>query len=255
MHEQIVGRNPVRELLLRGNPRAVETLWIAEGNSHPRIRQIIQLAERNGVRYQRCNRRHLDALEPELPHQGVIATVSRTRYQELPTILAKSQRQHKPALFVMLDSVQDPRNLGAILRTAEATNVDAVLIPKNRAAAVTAAVHKASAGASHYVPIAKVTNVARTLETLQAAGVWIVGAAEDAELAYTDADLTVPVCLVLGSESDGIRRLVKQKCDSLVRLPMFGQIASLNVSVAAGVLLYEVLRQRGATVASTPRAG
>ncbi len=224
--------------------REIEHIWLAEGSSHPRIRQIIKLAERNGVRYQRCARNHLDALEPDIPHQGVIAKVSRTRYRELQAILEKVQRQDKPALFVMLDSVQDPRNLGAILRTADATDVDAVFIPKNRAVDVTAAVHKASAGASDYVPIAKVTNVARTLETLKAAGVWVVGAAEDAELTYTDADLTVPLCLVLGSESNGIRRLVKQHCDYLVRLPMLGEIASLNVSVAAGVLLYEVLRQR-----------
>ena len=245
MAEQIVGRNPVIELLRRGT-REIENIWIAEGNSHPRVRQIISMAERNGVRYQRCPQRHLNALEPDVPHQGVIATVSRTRYWELPTLLEKVQRRNKTPVFVMLDSVQDPRNLGAILRTAEATDVDAVLIPKNSAVSVTAAVHKASAGASDYVPISKVTNVARTLETLKAAGVWVVGSAEEAELAYTDADLTVPLCLVLGGESDGIRRLVKQKCDYLVRLPMLGQIASLNVSVAAGVLLYEVLRQREA---------
>ena len=116
-----------------------------------------------------------------MPHQGVIATVSRTRYWELPTLLEKVQRRNKTPVFVMLDSVQDPRNLGAILRTAEATDVDAVLIPKNNAVSVTAAVHKASAGASDYVPISKVTNVARTLETLKAAGVWVVGSAEEAE--------------------------------------------------------------------------
>ena len=245
MAEQIVGRNPVIELLRR-RTREIENIWIAEGHNHPRIRQIISMAERNGVRYQRCPQQHLNALEPNVPHQGVIATVSRTRYSELPMLLEKVQRRNKLALFVMLDRVQDPRNLGAILRTAAATDVDAVLIPKNNAVGVTPAVHKASAGASDAVPISKVTNVARTLETLKAAGVWVVGSAEDAELAYTDADLTVPLCLVLGGEADGIRRLVKQKCDYLVRLPTLGQIASLNVSVAAGVLLYEALRQRDA---------
>ena len=245
MSEYIVGRNPVIELLRNGT-RKIEKIWIAKGNSHPRIRQIISMAERAGVRVQRCTRRELDTLEPVLPHQSVIARVSPTRYSDMPTLLAEIQCGDWPALLVILDGVQDPGNLGAILRTAEATNADAILIPKNRAVGITPAVHKASAGASEYVPIVKVTNVARTIETLKAAGVWVVGSAEDVALPYTAADFTVPLCLVLGNEADGIRRLVKQKCDYLVHLPMLGQIESLNVSVAAGVLLYEVLRQRTA---------
>ena len=205
---------------------------------------LLQRRKRQAFRIKRCARRELDKLEPSVPHQGVIALVNLTRYSDLPSILAKIQNNESDALLVMLDGVQDPRNLGAVLRTADAANADAVLIPKNRAVGITPAVHKASAGASEYMPIARVTNIAQTIDLLKKAGIWVVGSAGDASYSYTDADFSVPLCLVLGSEGEGIRKLVKQKCDYLVHLPMLGQIESLNVSVAAGVLLYEVLRQR-----------
>ena len=247
MSEYIVGRNPVIEHLQHGT-QDIERIWIAEGTSHSRIRRIITMAEEAGVPIKRCTRRELDRLEPSLPHQGVIALVSPTRYNDLPSVLAKIEHNKHNALLVMLDNIQDPRNLGAILRTADAVNADAVLIPKNRAAGITAAVHKASAGASTHIPIIKVTNVAHTLDMLKDASIWVAGAdAEDASCSYTDADFKVPLCLVLGSEGKGIRRLVKQKCDYLVHLPMLGKMESLNVSVAAGVLLYEVIRQRRAS--------
>lgn len=243
MSEYIVGRNPVIEHLQRGT-QAVEKIWIAAGSTHSRIQHIVKMAEKAGVPIKHCTRRELDRLEPSVPHQGVIALVSPTRYDDLSSILAKIERSERNALLIVLDSIQDPRNLGAILRTAEAVNADAVIIPKNRAVGVTAAVHKASAGASTYVPIVKVTNIAHTIETLKNSGIWVAGATDNAPHLYTDADFRVPVCLVLGSEGKGLRQLVKQKCDYLVHLPMLGKIDSLNVSVAAGVLLYEVIRQR-----------
>lgn len=243
MSEYIVGRNPVMEYLQRGT-QAVEKIWIAEGGTHSRIQHIVTLAEKAGVPIKRCSRRELDRLEPSVAHQGVIAFVSPARYDDLPSILAKIERSERNALLIVLDNIQDPRNLGAVLRTADAVNADAVIIPKNRAVGITVAVHKASAGASTYMPIVKVTNVAQTIDTLKNRGVWVAGAAENASCLYTDADFKVPLCLVLGSEGKGLRRLVKQKCDYLVRLPMLGKIDSLNVSVAAGVLLYEVIRQR-----------
>lgn len=243
MSEYIVGRNPVIEYL-QHRARYIEKIWVAEGSSHSRIRHIIARAQQAGIPVKRCARRELDRLEPSVPHQGVIARVNLTHYSDLPAILAKIQSSEKDPLLVMLDGVQDPRNLGAILRTADAANADAVLIPKNRAVGITPAVHKASAGASEHVPIARVTNIAQTIERLKKAGIWVVGSAGDASYSYTDADFRVPLCLVLGSEGEGIRRLVKQKCDYLVHLPMLGRIDSLNVSVAAGILLYEVLRQR-----------
>ena len=245
MSKYIVGRNPVIERL-QSESQDVEKICIAEGSRHSRIRQIIAMAERAGIPIKHCTRRELDRLEPSLSHQGVAALVRPSHYSDLSSILAKIQRNKRDALLVVLDGVQDPRNLGAILRTADAANADAVIIPKNRAVGITAAVHKASAGASAYIPIVKVTNLARTLDTLKNAGIWVAGAIGDASCLYTDADFNVPLCLVLGSEGEGIRRLVKQKCDYLVHLPMLGKMESLNVSVAAGVLLYEVLRQRDA---------
>ncbi len=243
MSKYIVGRNPVIEYLQSGS-QGVERIYIAERNRHARIRQIIAMAERVGVPIKYCARRELDRLEPSLPHQGVIAVVRSAHYSDLSSILSNIRRNEDNALLVMLDGIQDPRNFGAILRTAEAANADAVIIPKDRAVGITTAVHKASAGASVHIPIVRVTNLARTLDTLKDAGIWVAGAAGDASCLYTDADFSVPLCLVLGSEGAGIRRLVKQKCDYLVHLPMLGKIASLNVSVAGGILLYEVVRQR-----------
>ena len=243
MSEQIVGRNPVMEAL-RSGERQIEKILIVQGSEHPRLRQIIDAAERKGIPCQRCPRHHLDRLQPN--HQGVIAYISKFQYTELSTLLKKIENKREvPPVLLMLDQIHDPRNLGAILRTANATRTDGVLIPKNNAAEITAAVHKAAAGSTEYTPITKVTNLAQTIEKLKSVGVWVVGTAEDAELPYTDADFTVPLCIVLGNEGKGIRRLVKEKCDYLVHLPMLGQIRSLNVSVTAGVLLYEVLRQRG----------
>ena len=243
MSEYIVGRNPVIEHL-QNTPQGVEAVCIAEGNTHSRIRQIIAMAEQANIPIKHCTRRELDKLQPSVPHQGVIAVIRSPHYSDLSSILLKIQGSEHNALLVMLDGVQDPRNLGAILRTADAANADAVIIPKNSAVGITAAVHKASAGASAYIPIVSVTNLARTVDALKKAGVWVAGTTEDAPCLYTDADFNIPLCLVLGSEGKGIRRLVKEKCDYLVHLPMLGNIESLNVSVAAGVLLYEVLRQR-----------
>ena len=243
MSTYIVGRNPVIECLQSGT-QGIERICIAEGNRHARIRQIVGIAERVGIPIKYCARRELDRLEPSLPHQGVVAVVRSAHYGDLSSILSNIQRREDTALLVMLDGVQDPRNFGAILRTAEAANADAVIIPKDRAVGITAAVHKASAGASVHVPIVRVTNLARTLDTLKDTGIWIAGTAGDASSLYTDVDFNVPLCLVFGGEGTGIRRLVKQKCDYLVHLPMLGKIASLNVSVAAGILLYEVVRQR-----------
>ena len=243
MSEYIVGRNPVIEHLQRGT-QVVEKIWIAEGNNHSRIQHIVTMAEKAGVPIKHCKRRELDRLEPSVPHQGVVAFVSPARYSDLSSILAKIERNEQNALLIILDNIQDPRNLGAVLRTADAVNADAVIIPKNHAVGITAAVHKASAGVSTYMPIVKVTNIAHTIDTLKSRGIWVAGTAGNASCLYTDADFRVPLCLVLGSEGKGLRRLVKQKCDYLVHLPMLGKIDSLNVSVAAGVLLYEVIRQR-----------
>ena len=213
---------------------------------HPRLRQIISLAQKQRVRCDLVPRSELDELEPAIPHQGVIAIVSPKKYLDVETLVeqTRANERDRPPLLVMLDGVHDPRNLGAITRTADAVGVDGIVIPKDRAAGITTAAHKASAGSAEYIPIAQVTNLARTIELLKSADFWVIGSDQKAPLIYTQADFTVPVCLVLGNEAEGLRRLVREKCDLLVRLPMLGHLPSLNVSVAAGVLLYEVVRQR-----------
>lgn len=246
MSEKIVGRNPVMEALRSGSPQ-IEKILIAQGNENRRIREIIDAATWKGIPFQRSPRHLMDRLidRQDPNHQGVIAFIREFQYSDLSIILKKIQnRKDVPPVLLMLDQIQDPRNLGAIIRTANAVEADGVIIPKNNAAEITATVHKASAGSTAYTPISKVTNLAQTIEQLKSLGIWIVGTADDAEMRYTSADFTVPLCIVLGNEGDGIRRLVKQKCDYLVHLPMLGQISSLNVSVTAGVLLYELVRQR-----------
>lgn len=242
MPERIVGRNPVMEAIL-SNTRTIDRIWVAKDNQHPRLQEIIKTAKKKGIPYQRCARNQLDSYHTN--HQGVIADISEFQYTDLTVLLDRIEKKKDvPAVLIMLDQIQDPRNFGAILRTANATETDGVLIPKNSAVDMTPAVHKAAAGSAEYTPITKVTNLAQTIEILKSEGVWVIGASDDAEQTYTSADFTVPICLVLGNEGQGIRHLVKQKCDYMVHLPMLGQISSLNVSVAAGVLLYEVVRQR-----------
>ncbi len=245
MPDTIVGRNPVLEVLRAGD-REVEQIQIAQGREHPRLRQIILLAQQERIDCEFVSRDELDRLESSIPHQGVVAIVSPKKYLAIETLVEKIQAkgQHQASLLVMLDGVQDPRNLGAIVRSADAAAVDGIVIPKDRAAGLTTAAHKASAGSAEYVPIAQVTNLVRTIELLKSSGIWVIGADQSAPAIYTQVDFTVPVCLLLGNEAEGLRRLVKEKCDMLVHLPMLGHLPSLNVSVAAGVLMYEVIRQR-----------
>lgn len=243
MPDRIVGRNPVMEAIL-SNTRTIDKIWVANDNQHPRLQEIIRTAKKKGIPYQRCPRNKLDSYH--INHQGVIADISEFQYTDLSVLLERIEKKiDVPAVLIMLDQIQDPRNFGAILRTANATETDGVLIPKNSAVNMTPAVHKAASGSAEYTPITKVTNLAQTIEKLKTVGVWVIGASDDADQTYTSADFTVPICLVLGNEGKGIRHLVKQKCDYMVHLPMLGEISSLNVSVTAGVLLYEVIRQRG----------
>jgi len=245
MPDIIVGRNSVLELLSAGD-REIERIQVLQGREHPRLRQIISLAQKKRVRCELVPRNELDELEPTVPHQGVIAIVSPKKYLDIETLIEQSRARGKdsPPLLVMLDGVEDPRNLGAITRTADAVGVDGIVIPKDRAAGLTTAAHKASAGSAEYVPMAQVTNLASTIELLKSANIWIIGSDQNAPQNYTQVDFTVPVCLVFGNEAEGLRRLIQKKCDLLIRLPMCGHLPSLNVSVAAGVLLYEVVRQR-----------
>lgn len=241
--DKIFGINPVTEALKAGRP--IQRLLIAEKRKTDRdILEIIRLAKGRGTEVRIATR---DALKREAPnalHQGVIAITAAQQYAALDDILQLPAQKGQAPIYLVLDGVEDPRNLGAILRTAEATGVHGVIIPERRAVGLTETVAKAAAGALEYVPVVKVVNIVNALEELKKAGVWVAGAEAGGNALYWDADFVRPMALVLGGEDKGVRRLVRERCDYLLSLPLMGNITSLNVSVAAGVLLYEVLRQR-----------
>ncbi|HYY42387.1 MAG TPA: 23S rRNA (guanosine(2251)-2'-O)-methyltransferase RlmB [Pyrinomonadaceae bacterium] len=252
---QLYGVLPVVEALRAGG-RRVERITVAEGAQAARLHELFELARAGGIPVRRAPRAELQRLAPGANHQGVIASVAAVAYadaDELLELLAARVAQAAPPLAVVLDGVEDPRNLGAIIRTCECAGVDAVFVPERRAAGLTETVAKSAAGALEYVPVARAANVARLVEELKERNVWTVGTAADAPLAYTDWDWTRPCALLLGSEGEGLRRLVRERCDALVQIPLRGHISSLNVSVAAGVVLYEALRQRTAALRSTGR--
>jgi 23S rRNA (guanosine2251-2'-O)-methyltransferase len=237
----IPGRRAVREAFRAGRPlRKVLVAKTAHGGS---IREIVAEARARDVVVQFVDARRLDHLAGAVSHQGVVALTSAKPVVSVDEILAAARARNEPPLVLVLDGVEDPANLGAIIRTAEGAGVHGIIIPRHRAAGLTPAVAKTSAGALEYLPVAQVTNIARTVDELKAAGLWVVGADPAAETLYHDARLTPPLALVLGGEGKGLGRLVREHCDSLVRLPMRGRVGSLNVAVAAGVLLYEVVRQ------------
>ena len=246
MREILYGRQPVRETL-RAKRRQVFTLLLAQGIKPGGIgRQILALAEQAGVPVQTVNRRELDKMGGEANHQGLAAEVSGYPYVDLKEPMEASRQSGTPPFLLLLDHVQDPQNLGSLLRTAEAAGVHGVVIPSRRAAGVTPAAVRASAGAAEQVRVAQVTNLVRAMEQLKAEGVWMAGleAAPGAQL-YTEADLTGPLGLVVGSEGQGLARLVRETCDYLIQLPMLGQVESLNAAVAGAIALYEARRQRG----------
>lgn len=232
--DQIEGRQPVREALLAG--RTINQLYLAKG---AKLDELYQLAKERGVAVSWCERARLDLLAEGRVHQGVIAQVAPFTYASLGELITAPE-----PLLLLLDGIEDPHNLGSLLRTAEGAGANGVVIPKRRAAAVTPVVEKTAAGALAHLPVARVSNLAQTIDLLKKQGFWIVGTEMHAEKTLWEADLTGPLALVIGNEGKGISRLVGEKCDFSVRLPMKGQIDSLNASVAGGILLYEVLRQR-----------
>jgi len=243
--DKIIGINPVHEALKAGRP--VQRLLIAEQRKSDRdVAEIIGLAKGAGIEVRFVHRDALNREAPNALHQGVIAFAAAREYATLDDILQIPVQKGQVPLFLILDGVEDPRNLGAILCTADAAGVHGVIIPERRAAGLTETVAKVAAGAMEYVPVVKVVNIVNTLEDLKKAGVWVVGAEAGGKMAYWDADFIRPIAIVLGGEDKGVRRLVRDRCDYLVSLPLMGSINSLNVSVAAGALLYEVLRQRRA---------
>ncbi|MGI8837055.1 MAG: 23S rRNA (guanosine(2251)-2'-O)-methyltransferase RlmB [Pyrinomonadaceae bacterium] len=246
----IYGLIPVLEAL-RSAHRPLQQITIAEGARHERMKELLELAKLARIPVHRAPRLALDRALPGLTHQGVMARTAASGYCDAEELLERLasmvDSEHKP-LVLGLDAIEDPRNLGAILRTAECAGVDGVFIPERRAVGLTATVAKASAGALEHVAVARVTNLVQLIERLKTFNIWVVGATGDASLNYTDWDWTSPSALFLGNEGTGLHRLVRERCDTLVRIPVRGRIESLNVSVAAGVVLYEALRQRSEKV-------
>jgi 23S rRNA (guanosine2251-2'-O)-methyltransferase len=244
---------PVLEVLRAGS-RAVEHITIAEGAHIGRLREVTELAEAANIPIRRAPRASLSrAAGPEANHQGVIATLSAARYKdadELLESLAARVGSTRQPLAVVLDGVEDPRNLGAILRTVECAGGDGVFIPERRAAGLTETVAKAAAGALEHIPVARVANLSRLIDQMKERNIWTVGTAADAEMNYTEWDWTGASAIFIGGEGGGLHRLVRERCDALVRIPILGQITSLNVSVATGVVLYEAVRQRAASASA-----
>ncbi len=240
--EKIYGVHAV-EALLRHHPKRVKQVWLAEGRGDPRAQVLIELAAQARVSVGQYERREMDAWV-EGVHQGVVAEVSPSQVWGEAMLEELLDRADGPPLLLVLDGVTDPHNLGACMRTADAAGALAVIVPKDKSATLNATVRKVACGAAEVIPLVAVTNLARTLEKLQQRGLWVVGTAGEAEQSLYDQDLKGPIVLIMGAEGRGMRRLTREHCDYLVRLPMAGSVSSLNVSVATGVCLFEALRQR-----------
>lgn len=238
----LYGVNPIIEALRAG--RVPEVITIADSARDDRLRELIELARQRGIRINHARRADLDREVGNSHHQGVTALIAAPRYTEVDDLLDAIGDPQPPPLLLVLDGIEDPRNLGAILRTAECAGASGVILPERRAAGLNETVAKASAGAVEYLPVARVTNLSVLIRQLKERNVWVIGTAADAETSYSEWDWTRPSAIVLGGEGSGLHRLVRENCDALVRIPVRGRIESLNVSVAAGIILYEALRQR-----------
>jgi len=242
MAKILYGRNPIREHLRAG--LGIEKILISEDAHGAAVQEILNLARERRIKVLRLPGVQFAKKARHPYHQGIMAMVSESGYVSLQDLLDKAGQRNEPPLIAILDGIQDPHNLGAIIRTADGAGVHGIIIPKDRAVGITPAVQKASAGASAHVPIAQVTNLARSMAELKQSGLWLVGTHQDAKQTLYETDLSGPLGIVLGSEGQGLRRLVLAKCDFLVRIPMFGKVNSLNVSVSAALMFYEVRRRR-----------
>lgn len=242
MEDRIYGQNPVIEALEAG--REIDKICLLDGMKHSRLSKITAIAKERKIPYRFVNRKKLDELSNGNNHQGVVAYAAAHKYSTVEDILKRAEDMGEPPFILIADGLSDPHNLGSIIRTANAAKMHGIIIPKNRSASLSDVVAKVSAGAIEYIPVAKVSNIAQTIEKLKKNGVWVAGTDLSASDYHYDADLRGSLAIVIGSEGEGISRLVKEKCDFLVKIPMLGEIESLNASVAAGVLIYEAVRQR-----------
>jgi 23S rRNA (guanosine2251-2'-O)-methyltransferase len=246
----IYGIHAIEEAL-KARGRAFEYVGVARERKDARVQRVVEACRAAGVAVRFLPREQVERLAGSAAHQGVVAVASAKSYSDLDGVLAHRRGEH--AFVIVLDGVEDPHNLGAILRTADAAGADGVVIPERRAVGVTATVAKASAGASEHLPIARVTNISRALEELKSREVWTVGLDERAPQAYDKLDYKMHCALVVGAEGKGLHELVRKRCDFLVSIPMLGKVPSLNVSVAAAVVMYEMARQRREPKASPPQ--
>lgn len=237
----IEGRNPVLEAFRAG--KTIDKLFILEGPAEGPINSIIREAKKGDTLINFVKKERLDQMSETGKHQGVIAYAAAYEYAEVEDILKIAEEKGEPPFIIILDNIEDPHNLGAIIRTANQAGAHGIIIPKRRAAGLTATVARTSAGAINYTPVAKVTNLSKTIEELKEKGIWFVCADMEGQIMYK-LDLKGPIGLVIGSEGEGVSRLVKEKCDFTAKIPMVGNIDSLNASVAMGVLSYEIVRQR-----------
>lgn len=240
--QSIFGRQPVLEALKAG--ALLKKVLIAQGTGGSLVKEIEKISKRRGIALEGVKRNQLDNLAQGINHQGVAALGFEFNYAHVEDIFSLAQKRGEPPLILILDQIQDPQNLGALIRTGEGAGVHGIVIPSRRSAQVTPAVFKASAGAIYHLPLVRVNNLNRLVEDLKERGLWIYGAHGEGDLAYYEENYRGPLALVLGSEGTGISRLLMEKCDYLLSIPMKGQVNSLNVSAAGAILMYEVLRQR-----------
>jgi 23S rRNA (guanosine2251-2'-O)-methyltransferase len=241
----LFGRRPVLELL-RADSRRVEEIAILAGGRGPALQELLAVAKGRGVKISFRTRDQLTAMAGTPHHQGVVARAAAATYLDLEDLFAVPRERGEPAFLLALDQIQDPRNLGAVLRSAEATGAHGVIVSKHHSAGLTPAAVKSAAGAPEWLGVARVPNLVQSLEVLKAEGVWIIGTTVQGGRVPWGVDFTGPVCIVLGGEEQGLRPLVSRTCDLLVTLPMRGRLGALNVAAAAAVICYEVVRQRGA---------
>ena len=238
----IEGRQPVFEAIKGDRP--INKIFILEGSKGQIIKEITSAASQRGIVYEFINKTRMDQFTDTQNHQGVIALAAAHRYYDLDDILALARDKKEDPFIIVLDEISDPHNLGSIIRTADAVGAHGIVIPKRRAAPLTSAVSKASAGAIEHIPVARVSNIPKTLDILKEKGLWVFGADMGGKDIYHKANFKGPIALVIGSEGQGMGRLVKEKCDVLVTLPMYGKVSSLNAAVAAAILMYEIRKQR-----------
>ncbi len=244
----IVGRQPVIEALKSKN--FVEKVYILYGAQGNQINQIKFLARKRNAKIVLLSKQKFRELTPSTATQGVAALVGEREYNDIEDILKIAEERNEQPFILLLENIQDPRNLGALIRTAECMGVHGIILPKDRSANINQDTVKASAGAIEHIPIAKITNVSQTIDELKSKGLWIVGTSSKAEKVLTEFDFNIPLVLIFGQEGRGMRRLTEEKCDFLVKIPLFGKVESLNVSVACGMFLYEIRRQKSMITSS-----